>query len=180
MDREEALSLLKKKLKNNNLIKHCLAVEAAMRGLARYFGEDEERWGLAGLLHDLDYEETKDNPSSHGLLTSRMLEGKVDDQIIHAIKAHSGLLEAKSKMDISLYAADALTGLIVAACLVHPQKKLSFLDTDFILRRFTEKRFAQGADRGQIKSCEKVGLSLDKFVDLVLKEMQRIHCDLGL
>jgi hypothetical protein len=151
-----------------------------MRGLARYFNKDEQSWGLAGLLHDLDYEETKNDSSKHGLITSEILEGKVSEEIIYAIKAHSGLLEPKSKMDIALYAVDALTGLIVASCLVHPKRSLIYLDKDFILRRFKEKRFAEGADREQIKTCSRLGLSLDEFIDLVLKEMQKIHLDLGL
>jgi len=165
MERDEALGLLKSRVKDKNLIKHSLAVEACMRGLARYFNEDEESWGLAGLLHDLDYEETKNDFS---------------EEIIHAIKAHSGLLEPKNKMDIALYAVDALTGLIVAACLVHPKRDLTYLNGDFILRRFKEKRFAQGADREQIKTCSRLGLSLDQFIDLALGEMQKIHSKLGL
>jgi len=180
MERDEALGLLKSRVKDKNLIKHSLAVEACMRGLARYFNEDEESWGLAGLLHDLDYEETKNDFSKHGLVTSEILEGKVSEEIIHAIKAHSGLLEPKNKMDIALYAVDALTGLIVAACLVHPKRDLTYLTGDFILRRFKEKRFAQGADREQIKTCSRLGLSLDQFIDLALGEMQKIHSKLGL
>jgi len=180
MERDEGLSLLKSRVKDKNLIKHSLAVEACMKGLARYLNEDEEIWGLAGLLHDLDYEETKNDSSKHGLITSEILEGKVSEEIIHAIKAHSGLLKPESRMDIALYALDALTGLIVAACLIHPKRNLTYLDKDFILRRFKEKRFAQGANREQIKTCSRLGLSLDEFTDLALKEMQKIHHALGL
>lgn len=180
MDREEALLLVKEKLKTQNLIKHSLAVEAGLKELAEHFGEDKEMWALAGLLHDLDYEETKDDASKHGLVTAEMLKDKVDDQIIYAIKAHSGKVPPLSTLDWALCAVDPLTGLIVAACLMHPEKKLEFLDTEFILHRFDEKRFAAGADREQIKSCENVGITLGEFIDLTLTGMQRIHEDLGL
>lgn len=180
MEREEALELVKSKIKNQNLVKHCLAVEAGMIELARHFGEDEKLWGLTGLLHDLDYEETKDDFPNHGIKTTEMLEGKVVAEIIYAIKAHPGHVAAKSKLDISLYAIDPLTGLIVAACLMHPDKKLSSLDSEFILRRFKEKRFAAGANREQIMTCEKLGLQLDEFITIVLKAMQNIHKELGL
>jgi putative nucleotidyltransferase with HDIG domain len=180
MTRDEALELVKSEIKNDRLVKHCLAVEAAMRRLAKHFNEDEERWGLAGLLHDLDYETTADDFSKHGLTTAEMLEGKVDEDIIYAIKAHPGHVEAKSKMDISLYAIDPLTGLIVAACLMHPEKDLTYLDAGFVMRRFKEKSFARGADRDQIKVCERLNISLEEFVSLVLEAMQGIHTELGL
>jgi len=180
MDRNEWLQLIKSKIKKNNLIKHCLAVEASMKELAKYFGEDEELWGLAGLIHDLDYEETGGDPSMHGLKTAKMIKGKVDERIIYAVKVHAGHSEPKSKMDLALYAVDALTGLIVSACLVHPTKNLTRLDKDFIMHRFKEKHFAQGADREQIKVCEKLGISLKEFVEITLKGMQNIHHDLGL
>lgn len=177
---EEALELVNSKIKTNNLIKHSLAVEASMRELAFYLKEDEEIWGLAGLLHDLDYEETKDDFPRHGFRTVEMLEGKVDERILYTIKAHTGHVEAKSKMDVALYAIDPLTGLIVAACLMHPEKKLECLDEKFVLRRFKEKRFAVGASREQIMSCEKLGLLLENFIAIVLKGMQKIHSELGL
>lgn len=180
MKREEALTLVKERIKTKNLIKHSLAVESGMRELAEHFEEDKEVWGIAGLLHDLDYEETKDDFSKHGLKTAEMLDGKVDEQIIYAIKAHSSKAPPLSKLDYALYAIDPLTGLIVAACLMHPEKKLEYVDTEFVLRRFGEKRFAAGANREQIKSCEKLGVTLDEFIDLTLTGMQKIHKELGL
>lgn len=180
MTREQAFELVNKEIKTKNLVKHCLAVEVSMRRLARHFGEDEELWGLAGLLHDLDYEKTKDDFKSHGFTTAEMLEGKVDEKIIYAIKAHPGHVEAKSRLDIALYAVDPLTGLIVASALMHPDKKLLSIDTDFVMRRFKEKRFAAGANREQIETCEKIGLSLKEFITFVLKAMQEIHESLGL
>ncbi len=180
MERTEALNLVNSKIKTKNLVKHCLAAEAGMKELANYFKEDTETWGLTGLLHDLDYEETKDDFPRHGIRTVEMLEGKVGEEILYAIKSHPGHVPPKSKLDIALYALDPLTGLIVASCLMHPEKKLEYLDKDFILRRFKENRFAAGANREQIKSCERLGLSLEDFIDLALKGMQKIHEELGL
>jgi len=181
MTREKALELLKANLKNKNLQKHCLAVEAGMRHFARYFGEDEELWGLAGLLHDLDYEDTKNDFDRHGLQTAEMLEkiDGVDDRIIYAIKAHPGHVEPKSKMDKVLYALDPLTGLVIAATLMHPEKKISALDKDFLIRRFNEKRFAAGANRDQIRSCEDFDMELEDFLDHTIKAMASIEKELG-
>ena len=180
MTRDEALELVKSHIKTKNLIKHSLAVEASMRHLAKKFGEDEDLWALTGLLHDLDYDYTKDNFNEHGFKTCEILGDKVDERIIYAIKAHPGWVPRKSKLDIALYAVDPLTGLIIAACLMHPSKKLESLDADFVMRRFKEKRFAAGCKREQILECEKLGISLREFIEITLKAMQEIHDLLGL
>jgi len=181
MKREEALSLVKSKVKNKNLIKHMLAVEAIMRRLADHFGEAKELWGLAGLLHDLDYDETVNNPEKHSLETVEWLRNyDLDERILYAIKAHPRKVEPKSKMDWSLFATDSLSGLIVAATLMHPSKKLKNLDVIFVMNRFKEKRFAAGARREDLEECEKIGLSLKEFIKLALEGMQEIDTELGL
>jgi len=182
MEREEALNLVKKYVHTKNLVKHMIAVESCMTALAKHFDEDEKKWGIAGLLHDLDYETTKDNFPRHGFETAEILEeiGEISPDIIHAIKAHPGHIPAETKMDWALYAADPLTGLIVAATLMHPSKDLNQVDTDFIMRRFKEKRFAAGANREQIKQCEKLGLSLEEFITLCLEGMREKKDELGL
>ncbi|KPL18949.1 MAG: phosphohydrolase [candidate division Zixibacteria bacterium SM23_81] len=181
MDRFEALNLVRSHVKNKNLVKHMLATEAVMRKLAQHFGEDEELWGLTGLLHDLDYDQTVNDFPRHGLVTAEILEGLgIEEGIIDAIKAHPGHREAKTRLDKALYAVDPLTGLIVAATLMHPGKKLKEVDVQFVLNRFKEKRFAAGANREQIKSCESLGLSLASFVQLALEAMQTVDQDLGL
>jgi hypothetical protein len=181
VDRLEALNLVRSHVKNKNLVKHMLATEAVMRRLAQHFEEDEELWGLTGLLHDLDYDQTVNDFPRHGLVTAEILEGlDIEDGIIDAIKAHPGHQEAKTKLDKALYAVDPLTGLIVAATLMHPSKKLKEVDLQFVLNRFKEKRFAAGANREQIKSCESLGLSLASFVQLALEAMQTVDQDLGL
>lgn len=181
MNRIEAMDYVKSKLKNKNLIKHSLAVEACMRRLARRFMQNEEMWGLAGLLHDLDYEDTKDDFSRHGFVTAEILQREgVDSRVIEAIKAHPGHVERTTPMAKALYSVDPLTGLIVAACLMHPDKKLKALDTEFILNRFKEKSFARGANRLQIESCTQLRLSLDNFVTMCLESMKEISEDLEL
>jgi len=181
MTRDEALKLVNEKVSNKNLRKHMLATEAVMKRLARHFGEDEELWGLAGLLHDLDYDQTKDDFPRHGLVTAEMLSNTdVPEEAIYAIKSHPGHFPRKSLLDKALYAADPITGLIVAAALMHPTKKLKNVDVDFVLHRFKEKRFAAGANRDQIRSCEEFGVSLRDFISLALKAMQGIDEALGL
>lgn len=183
INREEALKLVKEKVKNRNLVKHMLATEAVMARLAEKMGQDRELWALAGLLHDVDYDQTVDRPEEHGLLGAQMLEEiGCPPELIHAVKAHNERLgvAAESMLDKALYAVDPVTGLLVAAALVHPQKKLAALDVDFILNRFKEKSFARGADRGQIESCSELGLSLEEFLSLSLEAMQGIAGELGL
>ncbi|HEX9934218.1 MAG TPA: HDIG domain-containing protein [bacterium] len=181
MTRDEALKLVEGQVSNKNLRKHMMAAEAVMKRLARRFNEDEAVWGLAGLIHDLDYDKTVNDFPRHGLLTAEMLEGKdVPPEVIQAVKSHPGHFPRTSRMDQALYAADPVTGLIVAAALMHPSKKLKFLDMGFVERRFNESRFAAGANREQIKSCEGLGLTLSEFLTLSLEAMQGIDQDLGL
>ena len=181
MMREEALELIRSKVKNRNLVKHMIATEACMCSLARQFNEDEDFWGLTGLLHDVDYDQTANDFSKHGVLGAEMLEEiGVDDRIIYAVRAHTGHVEAKSMMDKALFAVDPLTGLIVAAALMHPTRKLNSVDTEFVLNRFKEKRFAAGADRDTIRTCENLGLSLDEFVTISLEGMKGVADELGL
>lgn len=159
MTREEALELVKSNVSNANLIKHMLAVEAVMAGLAKRLGGDELVWTLAGLLHDLDYDFTAKDPSRHGHLTAEMLKSKdLPPEVLYAIKCHANHCEPNSQMDRALVATDPLTGLIVAAALMHPTKKLRNVDLGFVLNRFKEKGFAKGANRDQMKTCSSFGL----------------------
>ena len=181
MRREEALVLLKKHLKKENLIKHSLAVEACMKELARYFKEDEEQWGITGLLHDLDYDYTSNTPELHGLKTTEILEPfKLDKKILHAIKAHNQLAELKSNIDISLFSTDPTTGFITACALIHPSRKLESINLKRMKKRFKEKSFAKGANREQMAICKDMGIQIDDFLSLCLKAMSGISGDLGL
>ena len=184
MTRDEALALLNEHLHAENLIKHSLATEAIMRALARKLDCDEERWGLAGLLHDLDFEETRDDPSRHGLRTAELLaEKEVDNDIIDAIEAHNAEElggERTSPFDHALAAAESITGLIVATALVYPDQKLASVKPESILKRMQKKDFARGVSRDTIRECEKLGIDLPSFAALSLEAMQGIAGELGL
>lgn len=194
--RKEALKLLKKHMSQENLLRHCYAVEAVMRALARFFKEDEERWGVVGLLHDGDYEETKATPEKHTLLMSQWLKelGETDPEILSAILSHNyaHLVDAeigdgsvasppKNKLEWSLYCSDELTGLIVAVALVKPEKNLASVTVDSIMKKWKEKSFAAGVKRPQIEECEpRLGIPLREFVGIALEAMQGISEELGL
>lgn len=181
MDREEALEVVKSRVTNDRLIKHMVAVEAVMKALAARLGEDVAKWSLAGLVHDLDYDETVNSPEQHGKLGAAYLrEMGLGDDITRAVESHAGHVPRETLLDKALFATDPLTGLIVAAALMHPSKRLSEVTLEFVLNRFKEKRFAAGADRDQIRSCEDLGLGLEEFVDIGLRAMQGISEDLGL
>jgi len=180
ISRNEALGFVEEHVKNKNMIKHCLASEAVMRELAKHFGENEEEWGLAGLLHDADVEIT--DSSMQGKLVGDMLEEKVTPEMRQAMAAHNQKTGAtpNSRFDYALSASETITGLVVAAGLVLPDKKLSTLTKESIVKRFGEKRFAAGADRELIMLCEKIDLSLEKFSEICLHAMQEIAEELGL
>lgn len=184
MTREEAFNLLKKNIKNQNLIKHSLAVEAIMKELSLFFNENEEKWGLAGLLHDIDYELTKDQPEKHSLLSENiLLPFGLDEEIILAIKKHNPFhnLKPENLLEKSLYISDPLSGLIVASVLVLPNKKIKDLTVENIFNRFKEKSFAKGANREIISlSKDFLNLELKDLFRIALKGMQKIDKDLGL
>jgi len=181
MTRAQALDLLQQHLKNRNLVKHCLAVEACMKDFAVHFAQDPEPWALAGLLHDLDYEYTVTTPEQHTEKTAELLaEHSLAPEIVHAIQAHNLRVEPGSKMDFSLLTIDPASGFIIACALMHPDKKLAGLDLAFLKKRFKEKSFAKGASREQMETCSKLELSLDEFLTLCLQAMQKIAAELGL
>ncbi len=182
MTRQEALQLVRQYLNTENLVKHVLATGACMRRLAPRFGGDPDRWELAGLLHDLDYELTKEDFARHAHETVRILRdlGFHDPEILNAILAHAEKKPLETPMERVLYAVDPTTGFIVACALMHPERRLAALDLGFMKRRFKEKRFARGADRNQIRSIEATGLDLDTFLTECLEAMKGIHQDLGL
>ena len=181
MNRELALALMKTHVKNSNLQKHILAVEAVMRHLARRLGADEELWGLVGLLHDLDYEYTMKDPEHHALKTVDMLkEYDLSQEITNAILAHNNKAPIVSNLEKALYCTDPVTGMIVSCALIHPDKNLSPIDPAFVIRRMGEKRFAASVNRDAIRSCETLSLSLDEFIQISLDAMRGIRAELGL
>lgn len=181
ISRKEAVELVESKVKNINLRKHIYAVEAGMIRLAEHFDEDVELWGLTGLLHDLDYDKTVKEPSKHTFITEEWLKPyNLPHEMIDAIRCHPGHTPCRTRLDWALFATDPTTGFIVACALMHPGKKLAGVDTDFMLRRFKEKRFAAGASRENIAACSNLGLELPEFLGLIRESMLRISDVLGL
>ena len=183
MDRKRAYEELCVRLTNKNLIKHSLAVEAIMRELAVHLKSDPEMWGIVGLVHDIDYDRTADNPAMHGIMGAEILDGLgFDPEIIYAVKAHNphNTVERKRKVDKALFCADPVSGLITAGALILPSKKLEDVSVEFIIKRMAEKSFARGANREQIIKCDELGLKLEEFLELSLNAMKKISAELGL
>lgn len=183
LDRAAALAAIRARVQNDNLVKHMLATEAIMRGLARRLGQDEATWGLVGLLHDIDVEATGGDMSRHSREGAALAQelgatAEMATAILRHNETHGHGRE--TILDQALFCADPLTGLIIAAALVRPDKRLAGVETQSVLKRFKEKRFAAGASREQIALCAELGLGLEEFVALGLAAMQGIGGDLGL
>lgn len=182
--RDHALQLLDQNLKNKNIIKHLFATEALMRALAKKFGENEETWAMTGLLHDLDWERTKDTPEKHGLVSCEILQSEdLSEEIFDAIRAHNEMtgIKPKTLLAKALHCGEAMTGLVVAAVLVQPSKKLADVKIDSLMKKYKEKSFAASVNRGIINKCEDlIGISVEELAKICLTAMQGIHGELGL
>jgi len=177
LSREEAVQLLTKYLGDEKLIKHSLAVEAILKEMAHKLHEDEVLWGLTGLLHDLDYDYTKEEPVKHTQITAQVLEELLPEEGINAIKAHNykhtGQLPIAA-LDRALIAADAVSGLIIATGLVVPSKKLADVQLKTLINKFKDKSFAARCDRKLIELCIDTGFELDMFLELSLNALKNI------
>lgn len=181
--REDAWELLNEHTKRENLIKHALAVEAAMRAYAKKFGEDEELWGVTGLIHDFDYEKHP-SPEEHPMAGVRMLEERGwPEEIIEAVKGHAPYLdvERETRMAKALFAVDELTGLIVACTLVRPTKDIHDLEVESVEKKWDSKSFASGVNREDIEvGMEELGVDFEEHVGLVIDAMTSIADELRL
>lgn len=182
ISRAEALNLLNRYLTNDRNVKHCISVEVIMKFLARKLGEDEELWGITGLLHDIDYELVGKDLSRHGLLTKEILKDLLPMEALEAITSHNELTgcTSESKISYALKAADHISGLLVATALVMPSKKIGEVRIDSVMKKFKQRDFAKGVDRGRILLCEKLGLNLEEFISLSLDALKTISHELGL
>ncbi len=175
LPRQQALDLLHQHIQNERMIFHSLASEAVMRALARRLGRNEEKWGLAGLLHDLDVEITHADPYVHGLETARMLtEMDVDEDVIEAIKLHNEMavnIPRTTEFHHALAAGETITGLILATSLVYPDKKISSVKPKSVVKRMKEKAFAASVKRENIMECELIGIPLEEFAELSINAM---------
>ena len=183
MNRQEVLESIRENVENENLIKHMLATEAIMRALARRMGEDENEWGLTGLLHDIDVELTEGDMNSHSKLGADLARDLgASESIANAILCHNEAhgVAPETNMEKALFCADPLTGLITAAVLVRPDKKIENLEAKSVRKRFKEKSFAAGAKREQIALCSDIDLELDEFIAIGVEAMKGIGSQLGL
>jgi putative nucleotidyltransferase with HDIG domain len=182
MDRSESLRLVREYVKNENLVRHMLAVEAAMRFYARKLGQDEETWGLTGLLHDFDWE-IHPTAEQHPLEGAPILrEQGVSEEIVRAILSHGSNLgiPRQTRMEKALNACDEVTGLIIAVALVRPSRSLSDLTAASVKKKWKDKAFAAGANREEIaRGAEEFGVDLWEHVDNVIEAMRGIAPDLG-
>ena len=180
---EEALSLVKENVKKRNIVYHMIAVEAIMRELAKHFEEDEDLWGLTGLLHDIDYEKIGDDWDKHGVLAGEILKDMVSDELKRAIKAHNferTSVTPESRMEKALICCDAISGLLVACALVMPSKKLAEVKVKTVKKKFKDKDFARGADRERMLFCEEIDVPREKFFEIALDGLKKYAAEIGL
>jgi putative nucleotidyltransferase with HDIG domain len=183
MNREEALKLVKENVSKETLLKHMYAVEAIMKETAKFLGEDEEKWRLIGLLHDIDFEKTENEPKRHTIVAEEILENYVDDEMIRTIKAHNFEnigIQPEAVAEKALIAADAVSGLIIACALVIPSKKLADVKIESIAKKFKQKDFARNCGRERILFCEQINIPREKFFEISLRALQSISKELGL
>jgi uncharacterized protein len=184
MTRDDALELLGSHVKADNLKKHCLATEVIMRELALRLGQDSELWGHIGLLHDLDFEYTKHHPETHGRRTVELLAPYgLPEEALDAVLRHNAEalgLERKTILDYALTCAETITGLVVAAALVHPDRRIESLNPPSVRKRMKSKDFARSVNRDHVALCERINIPLTDFVELSIKAMATISADLGL
>jgi len=187
----EAAALFDDYVKGAGIRMHCRASEQIMRGLARHFGQDEEQWGILGLLHDIDFDQTKDDPVHHCVLARSILEDAglsreaIDIMCSHAWGTECGGGKVKEKertraIEHALVAAETITGLIHAAALMNPERRLANVKVKSIKKKYKSKAFARNCNRQFIAEIEKVGLSLEEFFAIAIKAMQEISDELGL
>ncbi len=183
MDRDSAWSLLSEYTRNPNLIKHALAVEAAMRAYSRRFDEDEELWGIVGLIHDFDYERWPD-PKDHPQRGSEILrQAGYPEEVIYAIQAHATYLELerRSKMDQALFAVDELCGFITAVTLVRPSRDVADVKVSSIKKKWKQRSFAAAVSREDMTlGAHELGVELDEHIGFVLVALQETAPDVGL
>ncbi len=182
LNREQALTLLQEPNPEPHLLQHALASEAVMRALASHLGEDAELWGITGLLHDLDYPLTHEDPRRHGLVGAERLEGLLPESALHAIRAHNGEMTGvppESVFDFALRCGETVTGLIVAAALVRPAG-MEGMQVSSLKKKMKDKAFAASVNRDCIRQCVQAGMELDTFLALAIQAMTAVDAELGL
>lgn len=183
--RNDAYTLMTSHVKNENLQKHMLSVEVAMRFYARKYGEDEELWAMTGLLHDCDYEEYPDLNEHTQVAANWLREGGYDERIIYAILAHNDLNQAthprNNLLSHALFACDEITGMVTATALVRPDKSILGLQVSSVRKKMKTKGFAAGVHREDlVRGAEELGVDLNEHIAFVIEAMSSIADTLGL
>jgi putative nucleotidyltransferase with HDIG domain len=181
MELADARALVKEKTDKDITVRHLISVEGVMRALARRFGEDEERWALAGLFHDLDQDQTGEDMARHAYLAAGWLrEAGVEEPVINAVLAHAHEQYRTDLMSKAVVHADAIAGLLVAAALVRPERSAG-MKVSSVKKKLKEKAFAPGVNREEVYGAEAaLGLSLDEFVAVAIEGIQQVAPDIGL
>ena len=184
-DRETALAKLQEKVETDWLVKHCIASGAVLRAVAERLGEDADAWEVIGILHDVDFDVTKDDPEKHTVLAGEWLrEWGFGEQAVRAVLAHNEMaehgLERGSTLELALSASESITGLVVATALVMPSKKLADVKPKSVRKRMKEKAFARKVSREEIMQCEQIGIPLAEFCELAVVAMRGVSDELGL
>ncbi len=183
ISREEAIQILNENITAANMRKHSFASEAVLRAMAKKLNRNEDEWGIAGLLHDIDVEITKADPNIHGPYAEKMLKGKITDKMLDAIVMHNEIATGKERtteFQHALAAGETITGLITATTLVYPDKKLESVNPKSVTKRMKQKAFAASVKRENIMECEKIGIPLNEFAELAVNAMKEISKELGL
>jgi putative nucleotidyltransferase with HDIG domain len=188
---DTALTIFNEHIQDEKIRMHCRATELIMRALARHFEQDEDQWAILGLLHDIDFDKTKDNPVTHCVLSRDILsQAGVSDEAIDIICSHAwgtecggGQVSEKERtrnIEHALVAAETITGLIYAAALMNPEKKLAHVKVKSLKKKFKSKAFAKNCNRAFMTEIENTGLPLTEFFAIAIKAMQEISDELGL
>lgn len=183
ISREEAIKLLKENITSENMLKHCFASEAVLRAMANRLNRNENEWGIAGLLHDIDVEITNANPNTHGPYAEKLLKGKITNEMLDAIGMHNEIATGKERtteFQHALAAGETITGLITATTLIYPDKKIASVKPKSITKRMKQKAFAASVKRENILECETIGIPIHEFAELSLNAMKGISNQLGL
>jgi len=183
ISRNEAVQFLEENIKAENMRKHCYASEAVLRAMANKLGRDENEWGLAGLLHDIDVEITNADPHTHGPYSEKLLADKISAEMLDAIVMHNEIASGKERtteFQHALAAGETITGLITAVTLVYPDKKIASVKSKSVTKRMKQKAFAASVKRENILECEKIGIPLPEFAELSVNAMKEIAGVLGL
>lgn len=181
MDRDQAIAFVREKAEKETTVRHLISVEGVMRRLARHFGEDQDAWGLTGLFHDLDQDQTHEDPDRHAFLAAEWLrEAGVDEKVVNGVLAHAQERYRTDRMSQAVVHADAVAGLLVAAALVRPERAIG-MKVSSVRKKLKDKAFAPGVNRDEVTEVEdRLGVPLDEFLGLGIEGLQSVAAEIDL